>query len=66
MKPGAIICFVLAALTGLVAVNNVFLGGTGRTAADQLAAPGYAVGSFLVPIGLLIGGLAIQGKGRRD
>jgi hypothetical protein len=60
MRVGAIACFVVAALAGLVAVQNVMGGANRPEGADNVI--GYAVGSFLVPVALLIGGLILWGK----
>jgi fumarate reductase subunit D len=60
MRTGAIVCFVLAALTTVVAVANVIGGPNRPEGAENLV--GYAVGSFLVPVVLLIVGLILWGK----
>ena len=63
MKILAIILIILAVLTSQVAVNNVFLDDAKRPAeAAELA--GYVVGSFLVPLVLLIIGLILWNKAK--
>jgi hypothetical protein len=62
MKIVAYCLFALAAVGTLVAINNVFLGG-GRNrpeGVENLA--GYAVGSFLFPLSLVIVGLILLRK----
>jgi len=64
MKAGAIVCFILAALAGLVAIKNVFGGGPNApTDSNQFA--GYAVGSFIIPIALVIGGVMLWNKSQQ-
>ncbi len=60
MRTGAIVCFVIAALATIAAVNNV-VGGANRPEGTENVV-GYAVGSFLVPIALCIVGLILWGK----
>jgi hypothetical protein len=63
MRVGAIFCFALAALGTIVAVNNVVGGANRPEGAENVF--GYAVGSFLVPVVLLIVGLILWGKSAR-
>ena len=63
MRTGAILCFVFAALAAIAAVNNV-LGGANRPEGIENLV-GYAVGSFLLPIALLVGGLVLWGKAKK-
>jgi hypothetical protein len=63
MKAGAIVLFVLSAITAFVATKNVFLGGQHRPPGGELVVS-YAVGSFLVPMVLLIVGLVLWKKGQ--
>ena len=64
MRAGAISCFVLAALTGLVAVQNAVTGPNRPEGLENVV--GYVVGLFLVPIALLIVGLILWGKSGRE
>ena len=59
MKTSAMICFVLAVVSAIPAINNVS-GAAGRRDAADLT--GYAVGSFLLPVAFLIGGLYLAKK----
>lgn len=64
MRTGAIVCFVVSGLATIVAVRNV-IGGSGRP--EQIEnLVGYAVGSFLVPVALLIGGLTLWKKSKES
>jgi len=73
MKVAAIILFILAGLTTLIAVNNVFLGGGGNrpldfedhVGFDVGYTVGYVVGSFLLPVICLIIGLVLLNKAKR-
>jgi hypothetical protein len=64
MKTAATILIGLAAITMVVAIRNVF--GDGPDKPDQAANSarfvGYVVGSFMVPIVLLIAGLIVWNK----
>ena len=60
MRTGAILCFLIAALATIVAVANVIGGPNRPEGAENVV--GYAVGSFLVPLVLLIVGLILWGK----
>ncbi len=60
MRTTAIVCFGIAALTAVVAVQNVVGGANRPEEMENLV--GYAVGSFLVPVVLLIVGLILLGK----
>ncbi|MFN3189541.1 MAG: hypothetical protein ACE361_03375 [Aureliella sp.] len=64
MKAGAIICFVIAALATVSAVNNI-IGGTNRPEGIENLV-GYAVGAFIVPIAFLIVGLVLLGKSKKS
>jgi hypothetical protein len=59
MRNGAIVCFVIAALAGVVAVQSVMFG---ANRPEDTGIVGYAVGAFLLPIVLLIVGLILWGK----
>jgi hypothetical protein len=63
MRTGAIICFVIAGLAAIVAIINV-VGGVNRPEGIENLV-GYAVGSFLLPIAVLIGGLVMWGKAKK-
>ena len=63
MRAGAIVCFVIAALAMIVAIQNVVGGANRPEGAENLV--GYAVGSFLIPIALLIVGLILWGKAKK-
>ena len=56
-KTGAIACFLAAAVGAIAAVGNIIDGANRPDQIEDLV--GYAVGSFLVPIGLLIAGLIL-------
>ena len=62
MRTGAMVCFVVAALAGLAAVQNLVGGPNRPDQPEDLV--GYAVGSLLVPVVLLIVGLILWGKSR--
>ena len=64
MKTGAIVCFVIAALSAIAAINNIIGGANRPEGAENLV--GYAVGSFLVPIAFLVGGLLMLGKSKKS
>jgi hypothetical protein len=57
MKVASIICGVLAALGFVVATSNVFFGPKRPNANDLAEMAGYAVGSYLFPVALLIASL---------
>ncbi len=57
---GAIFFFLLATLSVIVAIGNVAL--KARSGAPFETMVGFAVGSFLVPLVLLIVGLKVWGK----
>ena len=61
VKTAAHILFVLAGLTTLVAIKNVFLGGENRPQEIENMV-GYAVGAFLLPVAFLIIGLVLLNK----
>ena len=63
MRTGAIICFVIAGLAAIVAIINVVGGDNRPEGIENLV--GYAVGSFLLPIAVLIGGLVMWGKAKK-
>lgn len=62
MKNGAIVCFVLSALTTLGGIKSVVSGQNRPEEIENYV--GYAVGSFLVPVVLLISGLVLLGKAK--
>jgi len=62
METGAIVCFVLAALSALSAVRNVL--GQINQAESSVALAGYVVGAFMVPLVFLIGGLVLLKKSK--
>ena len=64
MKTAAIVLFILAGLTTLVAINNVFItGGANRPdGAENMVS--YAVGAFMLPMILLIVGLVLLNKAK--
>ena len=64
MKIGAIVCFVIAALAAIAAINNIIGGANRPEGVENLV--GYAVGNFLPPIAFLIGGLVLLGKSRES
>ena len=64
MKTGAIVCFVIAALATIAAVNNIIGGANRPEGIENLV--GYAVGAFLLPIVFLIGGLVLLGKSKKS
>ena len=51
MKTGAIVCFVIAALATITAINNIIGGANRPEGIENLV--GYAVGAFLLPIAFL-------------
>ena len=57
------VCFVIAALAMIAAVQNVVGGANRPEEMENLV--GYAVGSFLVPATFLIVGLALWGKAKK-
>jgi nucleoside permease NupC len=63
MKSGAIVCFVMAALATIIAVNNIIGGANRPEGIENLV--GYAVGAFLLPIAFLIGGLVLLDKSKK-
>ena len=63
MKTGAIICFVIAAISTVTAINNLVGGANRPEGIENLV--GYAVGAFLLPIAFLIGGLVLWGKSKQ-
>ena len=63
MKTGAIVCFVIAALATITAINNIIGGANRPEGIENLV--GYAVGAFLLPIAFLIGGLVLLGKSKK-
>jgi len=66
MRTGAIVCFVIAGAATLVAINNL-VGSAGANRPEGIEnLAGYAVGSFLVPIILLIVGIVLWGKGKKN
>jgi hypothetical protein len=64
MRVGAIVCFIIAAIAVPVAVMNVVSGSNRPERVEDFA--GYAVGSFLVPIALLVVGLILWGKANKN
>jgi len=64
MRIGAILCFTLAGLAAIAALNNVINGANRPERIENLV--GYAVGSFLVPIAFLIVGLVLWGKAKKE
>lgn len=65
MKIAAIICIVLAALTTCGAIANTVFDAAGRRPADATLMPAYVVGSFTIPMILLIAGLSFWGRANR-
>jgi hypothetical protein len=67
MKTAAIILFGFAALATVVAIKNVFGGGpnSAERIANSAEFVGFIVGSFLVPIVLLIAGLICLNKSKQ-
>lgn len=63
MRAGAIVCFVIAVLAVIAAIQNVVGGANRPESAEDLV--GYAVGSFLLPVVLLIVGLIFWGKANK-
>ena len=63
MKTGAIVCFVIASLAAIAAVNSIIGGPNRPEGIENLV--GYAVGAFLLPIAFLIGGLVLLGKSKK-
>ena len=61
---GAKACFVLAALTAIGAIYLIVAGPNKPEGIPNLV--GYAIGTFLVPIALLIGGLYLQRKPKKS
>ena len=57
MRVAAIVCFIIAILVGLIAMQNV-MGGANRPGELEHTV-GYAVGAFLVPIAMLIVGVVL-------
>jgi hypothetical protein len=57
MRVAAIVCFIIAILVGLVALQNV-MGGPNRPGEIEHTV-GYAVGAFLVPLAVLIVGVIL-------
>ena len=64
MRVGGIVMLVLAGLGTLVAINNVFLGGSQSAPQGESAFVGYAVGSFLLPIIFAVVGLKLLEKSK--
>ena len=62
MKGAAIILFVLAGLTALIAIKNVF---AENRPTDTSRLLGYVVGSFLLPLIFLIIGLVLHKKSKQ-
>jgi len=60
MRTPAILCFVLAAVSSVVALNNSMkvINGPGGLSENS----SYVVGGFLIPIVSLIGGLHVWNK----
>ena len=65
MKAAAIVFFVLAGLTALIAIKNVF-GGAPNRPGEAPRLIGYVVGSFLLPLILLIVGLVLHKKSKQQ
>lgn len=59
MKTGATICFVMAAVTFGIGINNIVIASKDRELSGLIS---YGVGSMLPAIGLLIAGLILQRK----
>lgn len=66
MRTGAIVCFVIAGAATLVAINNLVGSGSTNRPEGIEDLVGFAVGSFLVPILLLIVGIVLWGKGKKN
>jgi hypothetical protein len=60
MRSGAIVCFVLAAITTAVAIGKI---ANGPERIENLV--GYAVGTLLVPIAFLIAAIVLWGKSKK-
>lgn len=65
MKIAAYCLFAIAGLTTLVAINNVFRGAGANRPEGAENLVGYAVGSFLVPIALVIVGVILFNKRKK-
>jgi hypothetical protein len=63
MRNRAIVCLAFAALGTIVAIQNI-MGGANRPE-DPGRLARYAVGSFLVPMALLIVGLILWGNAKK-
>ena len=61
---GAIVCFVLAALTTIAAIYTIVAGP--NKPEDTAGLIGYAVGAFLVPTAFLVGGLLLRRKSKKS
>lgn len=64
MKTGAYVCYVLAALGLFSAIKVIMQRINEGTEIAQLV--GNMVGAMLVPIGLLVLGLVLYGKSKKD
>jgi tetrahydromethanopterin S-methyltransferase subunit F len=62
MRGGAIVCFVVAAAASELAVRNVMQ--KMQQGMDESRLIGFAVGSFILPVVLLIVGLNLWNKSR--
>lgn len=63
-KTGATVCFVFSALTAIGAVYTIVAGPNKPEGIAGMV--GYAVGAFLIPIALLIGGLVLHRKSKKS
>lgn len=66
MRTGAIVCFVIAGAATLVAINNLVGSARANRPEGIENLVGIAVGWFLVPIILLIVGIVLWGKGKKN
>lgn len=66
MKTTAIILFVLAGLSTLVAINHVFLDSEANAPQEVEHLVGYAVGAFMLPMAFLLVGLVLWNKSKKE
>ncbi|TWT31116.1 hypothetical protein KOR34_44910 [Posidoniimonas corsicana] len=64
MRTAAVVCFAMAALTGVVGVKNIIADADQATDTANLV--GYVIGSLFLPFVFTIGGLAFWGKAKRE
>ena len=62
MRIGAYICFVIAVLATISAINNIIRAAQSGQAFENFV--GYVVGASLVPLIFLIGGLVLFSKSK--